>query len=500
MNLDSVLQDPSHIASLADHDWWIEGLVKDGELTYDPSENYRDNNMKDELEIEWGHGTIEPNYSDEEQRVPAGGVYRNLPPEALGDAGPVIMFARDLMNRGFMGDGLQRQIKSKFDQPSIRLAAKGLHSLFELEGIIGCIAVDTRGYDHPKQAIAAVQGNPFKRFIKYAITEHLAREDYDWLPDTREEGLVAADSCGNAIDDFFTSTVAEDKGHGHKARLIPHCKQTMLPIYAGMGELDPSYLKDTLIEMMNVTPLTEGKVRQIQEDVTNNKYDSRDAALQEAFRWIDSVTTASKKAQYAASVDASEFMIESRDKEIELMVNVSMPELDIDPVNHCLQNQFDVNPARQAAGPLDVSIFGDMTEVILANQPTINHLDVSIDGYNYDLPVDQRRQAQAPIRIQEESNNQMDGLISFDDSSLDIGELDSPMEVDLDPMQAMDAQIEVDVFGGEMEFGLMAEVVAQDVSLAQHEDPMFVGGDFEFNERQARPGDLDIELGNSMEW
>jgi hypothetical protein len=75
-----------------------------------------------------------------------------------------------------------------------------------------------------------------------------------------------------------------------------------------------------------------------------------------------------------------------------------------------------------------------------------------------------------------------------------------PLEVELDESQMMDAAIDVDIFGGAMDVGLMDEVVAQDVSLAQHEDPMFVGGDFDLDAMPTRPGELDIELGNSMEW
>jgi hypothetical protein len=535
MNLDDVLREPRS-ASLVDHDWWVEGLVKDGQLTYDPSENYKDNNKKDDLEIEWGYGTIQPQYADDDTRVPAGGVERNIPAEALADAAPVIMFARDLMNRGFMGAELQRQLKANFQQNNLRVAAGQLRELFKLEGIIGRIAVDTRGYDNSKLAIAAIQNNPFKRFIKYAVTEPRAREDYAWLPDTREN------------DDFFSSTVEEDKGRGHKASMIPHCKQTMLPIYAGMGDLDKSILDDTLIEVMNVTPMTDAEKNEI---VNNDKYATNAEKLQAVFRSLDRRATASKQQQYAKSVDVSEFMIESSEQEIEIMADMSMPDIDVDPVNHCLQNQFDVNqaPTHLATAPLDVSIFGEMTEVILANQPTINPLDINLDGFGGEIAIDQQRVAQAPMRIQEreidgmsildeamrfnnasatpevqglhhsmtvpvdkapaqrgafdlfeESNGQMDGLISFDGESLHIAELDSPMEVELNDNQVMSAAIDVDVFGNEMNFGIMDEVVAQDVSIAQHEDPNFIGGDISFDEAPVRSGGMEVELGSSMEW
>jgi hypothetical protein len=541
MNLDDVLRDPSKQGALADHDWWVEGLVKDGELTYDPSDNYRDNNQKDELEIEWGYGTIQPNFSDgEKQHVPAGAVERNLPDNALGDASPVIMFARDLMNRGFMGVELQRQLKAKFEQGVLRKAATGLRNLFGMEGIIGCVAVDIRGYADPKQAIAATKKNPNGRFIKFVIAEQRDKEDYLWLPSSRGQQVSASQTSGNAVDDFFSGDGAKQ----YTPKLVAHCKQTMLPVLAGAGDIDDSELDDTLVEMMNVTGIPGTVFEGI---VHNDKYATRLQKVQAAFLWLNRSRTAAKDAKYAQKVDASEFQIERRDQEIEIQAEHRIDPLDIDPVNHALQNQISLEPARQAASPMDVSIFGEMTEVILANQPTVNPLDISLDGMG-DFAIDPAQKVAAPLHIQEreidgmnildeairfskantpevgglhhsmtvpvdkapsrrdafsleeESNRQMDGLIAFNDDDLNIGELDAPLEISLDPVNAMDAAIDVDVFGSGLEFGLMAEVVAQDVSLAQHEDPMFVGGDIEFNDKPRRSGEMNIEMGNSMEW
>jgi len=547
MNLDSVLQDPSRSAALVDHDWMVEGLIKDGEPNYDPSENYRDNNKKDDLEVEWGYGTIQPTFSDEDVRVPAGGVNRNLPPDALGDAGPVIIFARDLMNRGVMGADLQLRLRSNFEQSSLKLAAGELRELFSMEGIIGCFAVDTRGYADPRQAIAAIQGNPYKHFIKYVIAAARAEDDYLWLPDSRGQQIASdAETSGNAIDDFFSTTAADEKAKGYKPKLIPHCQQTMMPLYAGMGDLDESTLDSTLIELMNVTGLPDAKKEEI---VNNDKYATRTAKLQEAFRWLNRQASAQENVRYAERVDATEFLIKTQDQDIEFAEDTSMPDLDIDPVNHCLQNQFDIDPALAADAPLDVSIFGEMTDVILAGQSEIDLLDVhQAEAFNRDLEVNPERVASPQMRIQEreidgmsifdesiqltgattpeisglhhsltipvdraperkgdfdlfeESNGQMDSLIEFGENDLFIAELDAPLEIDLNPAMAMDAAIDVDLLGGEMEFGLVDEIVAQDVSMAQHEDPMFVGTDIDYNERPSRPGDLEIELGSSMEW
>jgi len=542
MNLDDVLSEPRR-ASLVDHQWWVEGLVKDGEPNYDPEEIMNNNNSKDDLEIHWGYGTIEPQFSDEEHKVPSGGVDRNLPPEAVGDANPVIIFARDMMNRGFMGKELQQRIVRKFDQPSIKMASEELRSLFKLEGIVGRIAVDTRGYDDPRKAISAFKNNPYKRFIKYVIAEARENDDYAWLPDARDNGMVVADSCGNAMDDFFTE--ADRPAFLRQQKLVPHCKHTMMPIYGGMGDIDDSEMDSTLIDIMNVTELPDSKKDEI---VHNDKYASNVDKLQAVFRWLDRQANLTTQERYEVHVDASEFKIEHKDQEIEMIANMSTPELDIDPVNHCLQNHFELDSSHIAQSSLDVSIGGEMAHIGLAGQSTANPLDVRIDGYGSDISVGQKRAAQSPLHIQEreidgidfldssiaftnvdtpdvtgfnhpltipvdgsakhrgafdiheESNGQMDSLISFDDDSLDISDLDSPLEVSLDPMQAMDATIDVDVFGSEMEFGLLAEVAAQDVSLAQHEDPMFVGTDIELDESPKGRNILDVQMGNSMEW
>jgi len=429
MNLDDVLKDPSRSGSLTDHDWWIDGLVKDGELTYDPSENYRDNNKKDDLEIEWGNGTIQPTYSNEEEiPVPSGIVDRNIPPEALGDANPVIMFARDLMNRGVMGSDLQRRIRENFEQGSIKFAANGLRDLFKMEGIIGCIAVDTRGYDSAKEAVEATVNNPYKHFIKYAVTAPRAKEDYLWLPNKNEQRLATdAVTSGNAIDDFFGGEDSPNKSLAYTSDLVAYCKETMLPVLAGQGDLDESEMDDTMTELLNVSGLPEVDLDNI---INNGKYASRLDKVQAVFRYMNSSREATAVQKYADSVDASEFVIGTREQEIEIQ-------------------------AEHRVNPLDMGLVGQ---------------------------------------------NQIDGLIALDSDVLKVGGLGASLEFELDDAKAMDAAIDVDIMGNNMEFNLDNEVVAQDVSIAQHEDPHFVGGDFSFDDAPKKHADMEIELGSSMEW
>lgn len=330
MNLNDVLRDPSSKkASLTNlSEWYDEGMLKPGEPTYDPSDNNRNNNTKDDLEVEWGYGNIETIYSDEEGPVPAGVSSRNVPTESLADASSVILFARDQMNRGTMGPDLMAQLKERFDQPSLRAASSELHGLLQLEGIVGTLVVDARGYEDPRQAVAATQESPYKQFIKYIIAEERDAEDYLWLP--KKGGKVAdhlaSQSTGNAVDDFFGSMDKEDK-----PALVAHCKQTMMPILT--ADIDPSEVDDTLIDVMNVVQLPaayqtkkKGPGRPAKEH--NDKYASF-REIQRVFVAADRMRRKLETAAYEQKVDSTGFNIDKADAPIEFAAS-AMPDIDVD--------------------------------------------------------------------------------------------------------------------------------------------------------------------------
>ena len=193
MNLDGVLQDPTTIprqASLVDHGWWTNGLVIPGQPSYDPSGSHRENDSKGDLEVEWGYGTIDPFYDEGLQGRNV--VKRHIPENALGDAEQVIRFARDLMNRGFMGSALVNTIKASFPVATIQAASAGLREQFLLEGIVGCLAVDARGYGDPRLALAAADQSPHRMFIQALIDDPKDINDYVMLPSARGQSMVAA--------------------------------------------------------------------------------------------------------------------------------------------------------------------------------------------------------------------------------------------------------------------------------------------------------------------
>ena len=241
MNLDDMLKE----ASIVDHSWYTNdtGLGRIGEPTVDEivDNSKNPNNIKPELEVEWG--TAGPFIDLDE---PAGIVERNLPEEAYGDTDGVIVFARDLMNRGKMGKELTGALKARFDQGTLLKAKDGLSDLFDMEGIIGCIAVDGRGYKSCQEAIEAASQSPFKRYISHVIGCECG--DPHMLNDSREMAASELpEMSGNSIDDFFGAS--DDH---HEPAMAPHCRSTMLPMLVVGSDLPQNMVSDTMIDMMNV--------------------------------------------------------------------------------------------------------------------------------------------------------------------------------------------------------------------------------------------------------
>jgi hypothetical protein len=293
------LTDMMKEASIIDHSWADSpgGMVSD-EPFIDVERLKCPNNIKSEIEVQWGGGGPEIDIDE-----PAGIVERNLGEEQT-DADAVILFARDMMNRGFMGRDLDRVIRSKFDAETIRAASSGLASQLRLEGIVGCVAIDGRGYDSCKDALRAAQQSPYKGLLRYVIgcecgTPHLANRT------PRGDLLGVGESItGSAVDDFLEST------ENHKAEMIPVCQSTALPIL-GQDELDPSEVNDSLIDLTTVTELPQKIV-----DAARERGGIK--GIQSAFRWLQAAKEARALDRYAGSVDASEFAIQPTDMSVDI--------------------------------------------------------------------------------------------------------------------------------------------------------------------------------------
>jgi len=288
MNLTSMLRE----GSLTDvGQWWGDGLVSPGEVSFDPEEYgmKNPNNIKPEAQQQWGYGDISPVFDDNA----AGTVERNIPKDNAGD---VILFARDAMNRGANAATVDRELKARFPQEQMRKVASELKELFELQGIIGRIAVDARGYDDCKAALAAAEHSPYKRFIKFVIG--CSCGDPQMIP-VADEKLEMVASTGNAADDFFA---AEGP---YEAREIPCCPSTRLPLYAAIDDVDPSWMNDLMIVVENIT----GEPGDSDDDTVEK--------VKSAFRALDRVAAERHRARYSEPVNASEYIVDAMENEID---------------------------------------------------------------------------------------------------------------------------------------------------------------------------------------
>jgi hypothetical protein len=301
--------------SLVDHSWMSDSSILDIESMRNP------NNIKPQVEVEWGLGG-----PDVDLNEPAGMVKRNIPEESMGDADSVILFARDLMNRGLRGRQVAASLRGKYPPALIAKAQKGLRAMFALEGLVGRIMVDARGYKSCQAAMKAVANSPYKRFVKYVYGCNCG--DPHNLP-MNDMGLFdnVQASSGNGFDDFLA-------GEKSTAKMASHCRSTMMPILAA-GDLDKSMLDSTLIEMMNLTPVPQSVVNQVTAMSVSNL-----GKVRSAFRWLDKQIDAAEDAKYAVSVDSSEFKILRADNEIDLM-GVPESEMFVDGTNPSLSTDIE---------------------------------------------------------------------------------------------------------------------------------------------------------------
>jgi hypothetical protein len=361
-------------ASLQDLRWLDDGLVKPGHPSFTPTGEVgkKDNNIKPALEIEWGYGGIAPLFTD----TSAGVVTRNLPCDAMGDAGPVILFARDQMNRGVMGKELVSSLRKRFTAKDLHAAKEGLREQFKLEGIVGCIAVDGRGYKNCKAALASAQHSPYKRFIRHVIgcscgTPHM-------LPDSNEGSRVAS-SSGNAVDDFMASD------NKHKASMVAHCCSTMLPLLTARGDLDPSEMDQTMIDMMNVTSLPETVASEIRKSKASNL-----KKVQAAFRKLVAIRDRKEAATYKGKVNTSEFVIDTEDRPVDVLDAKKAAEVNVDLVNHkadrpvevakAAKTNFDgIRSLKSEETPIDIAKKAD--KPVLAIDRRVADIEMDMDGF-----------------------------------------------------------------------------------------------------------------------
>lgn len=350
-------------SSLQDLRWLETGLVQPGNPNFSPTGpiGQKDNNIKDDLQIEWGYGAIAPDLSEPD----AGFVERTLP-EGF-NAAPIVFFARDMMNRGLTGRRLSAALRSKFSSEDLVAAKEQLSKQLALQGIVGTIAVDGRGYKDCKAALRSASISPYRGFIKYVIgcscgTPHM-------MPDNREAGRTMSASSGNAVDDFMAAS------EPHRMAMVSHCRSTMLPILAARGDLDKSELDSTLVELVNIAGLPAGMSAKIRNYKATNLNKVR-----VAFRFISERSEAGASGKYTGKVNTSEFVVDTEERPIELVTPVDASQIDVDPTpaRMSAEEAVQLPPQEIEMKTFEEPEFRGGSDIEL-DEPTVRPDDIKVD-------------------------------------------------------------------------------------------------------------------------
>jgi len=478
MNLTNFLRKDSAIQdhSLVDLTW-----LEDPMFDFESTKMKKNNNIKPELAVEWGleNGGGELNLNE-----PAGEVKRNIPDENLGDADSVILFARDMMNRGYRGSQIVASLKKRYPVSLLATAKTGLGKMFALQGIIGRVVLDARGYKNCKAAMGSMANSPYKQFIKYVIGCHCG-EPYV-LP-MNEHGIFGAEtvSSGNGFDDFL-------EGEKTASKNVAHCRSTMLPIMAAQGDLDRSMLDSTLTEMMNLTPIPSGVIEEISASSKTplNK-------LAEAFRWIDRQADKQEANRYAGKIDASDFVIQQGDEEIDLQ-GIPESEMDVDGTNPSLSTDIEYDGFSPITFDGMDSIPNVLDEVPVIDDVSQEQLPVELSderGGSFGVPIDNLAEVPESQDVDPiQTNLDVD---FFTPGEMDV-DLDGEQELPInDPVGVLDS-LDVDPYQTGMDVKT-PESDEIDIDFSESLEPEFQGTDeIELDDSSVLPEELEVDM--KREW
>lgn len=310
-------------ASLVDHGWLGEGIVSPGREPFDVNEGTsgQDIDVKPKAEIEWGYGSMATAWSDAANQF---NKIERDPGEQYGNAGDVIVLARDLMNRGEPWSVVVRELKGRFSKETLVAVKEGLRELAAMDGLIGRVVIDGTGYEDCSQALRVAQNSPYKNFIRF-VTGCTCGTPVLMESRTGHQMEVVKDVPENAADVFFAFDETS------KSIQVPHCQKTMMPILVGQG-LDESEEDPTLLDVMNVTGLPQGEAEKVMEEKGKGL-----KKWQQAFQRADQLREQAEIDKYADSVDVSKHRIDVAEQEIELVGN-ALNQLDIQLTDEENQN------------------------------------------------------------------------------------------------------------------------------------------------------------------
>ena len=441
MNLTAMFKE----GSLVDHRWWETGMVKPGEITFDPEAHdvKNPNNVKPEAQDQWGYGDISPIFDD----PTAGEVDRMLPERAYGDAGPVIIFARDMMNAGAPLSAVKRELKAKYPQELLVASNDELQKLLDMDGVIGRVAVDARGYKSCEQALMRAAHSPYKHFIKFVIgcscgDPHMVQAD-------NGSKIRLVESSGNGIDDFFGSSEPATV----RQAMVPHCNSTHVRMFeSSMDDLDEEWMDDTMIDIVNLAGLPEDESQRIRV------LDAQPLEkVREAFRTLDRLRSKRAKVRYSEPVDASEHIIHAADNEIELMA-APVPFGEIDGTNPAIQHTIIPDPEPELVQVGDVDLLGEMSDINLSEPGDQSQLDVLWKDTG-EVYLEPEKIAPSPLEVDSldgEAGAGMEFPSILDEVPVELGEaptgfFEDADVIELDPEKTPAPALDIEM-NGEMEW------------------------------------------------
>lgn len=288
MNLTDMLRDGS-----VSNRTWLDDVE-----TFEPTG--KDWNKKDDLELEFGYGDIEPKYNEEKLK------------EAKEDPSlNVVIAARLLMNQGHMGKELVKRLFQQFDRQSIKVAVSKLKPLLGSEGIVGCVALDCRDLKDCRQVERLVAASENKRFLKFVLM-HTRCADCSFLGKTAVSTNSEMKSA--SIDGFFAD-------EGPKKEFRPFCVRLGRPLLSGQHDLHDEEMDETLIDLVTSGKLSEEEAKLVRSLKKKNAYEK----LRQAFRYVYKKQFEEKP---VVAEDSSKFQVKS-----EMTVAVDKPRKAKEEVN-----------------------------------------------------------------------------------------------------------------------------------------------------------------------
>jgi hypothetical protein len=251
-------------------------------------------------------------------------------------------------------------------------------------------------------------------------------------------------------------------------------------------------LDSTMIEMMNLTPVPEGVIKQIRKSSRSNL-----AKVAAAFRWLDKQADSSAAAKYAGKVDASEFIVRRADNEIDLFQGPAA-EIEVDGTNPDLST--DIDYAGLAPTNFDGmdSIPGVLDEVSVSDPFGEEQIPVELmDERGGASRVEIDDPAEVPEYQDVEPAPVNMEVDFFGQGGMDIN-LDGEQEIQVDePLPIFDS-LDVDPNAGGMDVTSPADGDVE-IDFSENPEPEFQGIDeIEFDESPDKPGDLDIMM--NQDW